>query len=77
MAKLLVPPALAWGLAALCGFEGTTRAVLILQASMPTAVNGVVFARQFGVRPALVAMTLALSTLGSLVTLPLLLSVLG
>jgi predicted permease len=75
-AKLLIPPALACGLAALCGLEGTARTVLILQASMPTAVNGVVFAKQFGVRPALVAMTLALSTVGSLVTLPLLLSVL-
>jgi hypothetical protein len=76
-AKLLVPPFLAFGLAALFGFEGLTRTVLILQASMPTAVNGVVFARQFGTRPALVAMTLAFSTLGSLVTLPALLAILS
>lgn len=76
-AKLLVPPALAIGLAALLGFEGMTRTVLIVQASMPTAVNGVVFARQFGTRPALVAATLAFSTAGSLVTLPLLLSFLS
>ncbi len=76
-AKLLVPPLLAFGLAALLGLEGLTRTVLILQASMPTAVNGVVFARQFGTRPALVAMTLAFSTLGSLVTLPALLTILS
>jgi hypothetical protein len=76
-AKLLAPPFLAFGLAALLGFEGLTRTVLILQASMPTAVNGVVFARQFGTRPALVAMTLAFSTLGSLVTLPALLAILS
>ncbi len=76
-AKLIVPPILAFGLAALFGLEGLTRTVLILQTSMPTAVNGVVFARQFGTRPALVATTLALSTLGSLVTLPALLAILS
>ncbi len=76
IAKLLVPPALAVGLAALFGLDGMMRAVLILQACMPTAVNGVVFARQFGTRPALVAATLVFSTAGSLVTLPILLSAL-
>lgn len=76
-AKLLVPPLLALGLAAAMGIEGLMRAVLVLQASMPTAVNGVVFARQFGARPALVAATLAFSTAGSLVTLPLLLAALS
>lgn len=75
-AKLLVPPALAFGLAAALGLEGLARTVVIVQASMPTAVNGVVFARQFGTRPALVAATLAFSTIGSLATLPLLLSLL-
>ena len=74
--KLLVPPALAVGLAALFGLDGMMRTVLVLQASMPTAVNGVVFARQFGTRPALVAATLVFSTVGSLVTLPILLSAL-
>jgi predicted permease len=44
---------------------------------MPTAVNGVVFARQFAARPDLVAATLIFSTLGSFVTLPLLVSVLS
>ncbi len=74
--KLLVPPALAVGLASLFGLDGMMRTVLVLQASMPTAVNGVVFARQFGTRPALVAATLVFSTVGSLVTLPILLSAL-
>lgn len=76
-AKLILPPLLAFGLSAALGLDGPLRAVLILQASMPTAVNGVVFARQFGVRPALVAATLAFSTLGSLATLPLLLGILS
>ena len=76
LVKLLVPPALALGLAILFGWSGVPRAVLVLEASMPTAVNGVVFARQFGARPSLVAATLVFSTVGSLVTLPLLLSAL-
>jgi predicted permease len=76
LAKLLVPPFVAVGLAALLQLDGLTRTVLILQASMPTAVNGVVFARQFAVRPDLVAATLVFSTLGSLATLPALLSLL-
>jgi hypothetical protein len=75
-AKLLVPPLVAFGLAALLKLDGLTRTVLILQASMPTAVNGVVFARQFAVRPDLVAATLVFSTVGSLATLPALLSLL-
>ena len=75
-AKLLVPPLVAFGLAALLKLDGLTRTVLILQASMPTAVNGVVFARQFAARPDLVAATLVFSTVGSLATLPALLSLL-
>ena len=76
-AKLLIPPLVAFGLSAVLHLDGLTRTVLILQASMPTAVNGVVFARQFVARPDLVAATLIFSTLGSFVTLPLLVSVLS
>ena len=71
--KLLLPPVLAFGLAALLGLEGVMRAVLILQASTPTAVNGLLVARQFDARPDLVASTLMLSTLGSILTISILL----
>ena len=37
--------------------------------SMPTAVNGLLVARQFDARPDLVASTLLLSTLGSILTI--------
>lgn len=76
-AKLFIPPLVAFGLSALLHLDGLTRTVLILQASMPTAVNGVVFARQFAARPDLVAATLIFSTLGSFATLPLLVAVLS
>ena len=73
--KLLIAPAAGLLLAALLGLTGLERSVLILQASMPTAVNGLLFARQFETRPDLVATVLLLTTLGSLAVLPLLLSV--
>jgi len=67
--KLVLPPLLAFGLVSLLGITGLTRAVLILQASTPTAVTGLLVARQFDTRPDLVASTLLLTTLGSIVTL--------
>ena len=75
--KLVVPPLLAWGLTSLLGIEGIVRAVLIIQSSMPTAVNGLLVARQCNTRPDLVASTLLLSTLGSILTIPLLLGLLS
>jgi len=71
--KLIVPPLCAWGLTTLLGVEGIARAVLIIQSSMPTAVNGLLVARQCNTRPDLVASTLLLSTLGSILTLSVLL----
>jgi len=76
-AKLLVPPLLAFGVTRLLGIDGMAQAVLILQASMPTAVNGLLVARQFDTRPDLVASTLLLSTMGSILTIALLLGLLG
>jgi len=75
--KLLLPPAVALGLSWLLGLDGITRSVLILQASMPTAVNGLLVARQFDARPDLVASTLMLSTLGSVLTISILLGLLA
>jgi predicted permease len=75
--KLFAPPLIAFGLSAALGLEGIPRAVLILQASMPTAVNGLLVARQFDVRPDLVASTLMLSTIGSILTISVLLGFLA
>jgi len=75
--KLLVPPVVAFGLTTLLGIDGVTQSVLVLQSSMPTAVNGLLVARQFDARPDLVASTLLLSTLGSILTIALLLAFFG
>jgi len=75
--KLLVPPALALGLTHLLGIEGVARSVLILQSSMPTAVNGLLVARQCDSRPDLVASVLLFSTIGSIFVIALLLGYLA
>ncbi len=75
--KLVVPPLLAYGVTALLGIDGTLRAVLIVQSSMPTAVNGLLVARACNARPDIVAGTLMLSTGGSLVTIAILLALLA
>ncbi|UCF10310.1 MAG: AEC family transporter [Candidatus Bipolaricaulota bacterium] len=74
LVKLTAPPLLALGLLTAFRFEGTWFWVLLLQASTPTAVNSLLFAREFGVRPDLVAGTLALSTIGSIATVSILLA---
>ena len=76
LVKLILPPLIAYAATLVLGIRGTEQAILILQGSMPTAVNGLIFARQFQTRPDLVATTLVLSTLGSIAAIPLLLSLL-
>ena len=75
--KLILPPLLAFGLVTLFRIDGLVRDVLIVQSAMPTAVNGLLLARQFNVRPDLVASVLMLSTLGSIVTIAVLLGFLA
>jgi predicted permease len=75
--KLVLPPLLALGLVTVLRIDGLVRDVLIVQSTMPTAVNGLLLARQFDVRPDLVASVLMLSTLGSIVTISVLLGILA
>jgi predicted permease len=74
--KLIVVPILAFPLAALMGLDGLTRAVCIVEASMPTAVMATIVAVEFDARPKLVTGIVFASTLGSIVTLTLLLGIL-
>lgn len=74
--KLIVVPLLAFPLAALMGLEGITRAVCIIEASMPTAVMATIVAVEFDARPKLVTGIVFASTLGSVVTLTILLGIL-
>ena len=72
--RLLVAPLLAYGLALLLGLSGLALHVAVLEASMPSAVNMVLYSMEFDTRPRFVAGTVVLSTLGSLLTLTVLIS---
>jgi malate permease and related proteins len=73
LAKLIVPPLLAWGTAAALGLDGLLRAVLILEASTPTAVNALILSLQYDRRAELTASIILLTTLGGVATTTLLL----
>jgi predicted permease len=61
------------GLAALFGFTGETRGVLIIQCSMPVAVFQYLFAQMYNRSPEEIAGTVVTSTVLSFITLPALL----
>lgn len=67
--RLLVAPLLAYALGSALGLDGLSLRVGILQASMPTAVNMVLYSLEFGARPRFVAGVVVASTIASLVTL--------
>jgi predicted permease len=72
--KLGLGAGLAVLVAALLGSTGITRAVGVLQMSMPAAVTGTILATEFDSRPDLVSGAAVASTLLSIVSLTLLLS---
>jgi malate permease and related proteins len=75
--KLIVTPAIALVLAEVMNLRDLTRAVAVLQASMPTAVNSSIIAIEFDARPDFVTSVVLVSTLGSMITLVLLLLLMG
>ncbi|MBU1048733.1 AEC family transporter [Candidatus Bipolaricaulota bacterium] len=74
--KLLIPPFLGWGITTLLGITGLLQAVLIVEASMPSAVNSLILATQFRRNPELAATVVFVSTALSLITITILLTVL-
>ena len=74
--RLLAAPPIAWLTGRLVGLEGMALAVAVLQAGTPTAVVAALWSMEFDARPRLVAATVVLSTLASVVTLTLLLALL-
>ncbi len=64
------------GATRLMGLEGPLKGVVILQASMPPAVASFMLSRKYGCRPDLVAATVFIGTLMSIVTIPLVLELL-
>ena len=72
--RLIFSAGMALGLTQLIGIGDLTQKVLIVQASMPTAVFAVIVATQFNARPRFVAGAVILSTLASILTITLLLA---
>ena len=72
--RLLVAPALAWGLAGLLGMQGVTRDVVVLVSAMPTAVIITILATEFDSDPPLAVLCVIITTLASLPTITVLLN---
>lgn len=71
--RLAVAPLLSWLILLLLGAEPLLLGVLLVLASMPTAVNAVILAEQFGASPRFVSRCILWTTLASFLVLPLLL----
>lgn len=67
--RLVLASTLAWEIALLAGLKGTLRDALILEGSVPSAVNSLILALAFDRRPDLAAVALFLSTVLSAGTL--------
>ena len=72
--RLLVSGAIAYLITLAIGFDGQTQQVLIVVSSMPTAVMTTILATEFYARPTFVTSAVVVSTLGSMVTLTVLIS---
>jgi len=75
--RLLLAPALAALYVSLLGLGGLSAKIAILMSAMPTAVNILIYATEFGLQPRRVATAVFTSTLASFVTLSVLLAALG
>jgi len=69
-ARLIITPALMWGLVSWLKLEGTVAAVIVLQAAVPSAVVSTAMAEQYGGDSAFAAAGVVTTTVLSLLTLP-------
>lgn len=74
--RLVFAPMLAWAMAVAFGLTGLAFQIAVLEASMPTAVNMILYALEFDARPKFVAGVVVSTTVLSLVTLTVLLTLL-
>jgi malonate transporter and related proteins len=72
--KLLIQPALAWGIVLLFGLHGTVAITAILMIALSAGFFGVVFGNRFGVQSPDAEAVLLLSSLLSILSLPLFIS---
>jgi hypothetical protein len=71
--RLIIAPLIAFPLTALLDITGVTRQVVIIQASLPTAVISSILAAEFGSDVEFTAAVILVSTLVSIVTVTILL----
>ena len=69
--KLILFPLVTYALATAFGITGMALTVMVLGASVPTAMNGYVLARQLGGDAELMAALITLQTAVAMLTLPL------
>jgi predicted permease len=72
--RLAFAPVLAWLVTWALGLHGLDRSVVIVQSAMPTAVMTTILATEFESDPPFAAMCVLVTTLGSMLTLTLLLN---
>ncbi|OLN23011.1 hypothetical protein BTO30_06435 [Domibacillus antri] len=75
--RMIVSPLLAMGILSLIPVNDVLKDVMILLAAMPAAANSTMLAIQFGTEPDLVSFTTLVTTLISILTIPLVLFLLG
>ena len=75
--KLVVSPLVAAGAAAIAGLSGVPAGVLVLQAAMPAAVFTALVALEHDLEPDLVTTIVLAGTLASVITLPVVISLVG
>ncbi|EUJ51892.1 hypothetical protein MCOL2_14813 [Listeria fleischmannii FSL S10-1203] len=72
--RLLVSPIIAFGIAFFLPVDTMTKQIMILLAAMPTAANTTLMAVQFDTKPDLVSSATFISTVLSIITLPIVLA---
>ncbi|MCZ2256877.1 AEC family transporter [Sporosarcina sp. G11-34] len=75
--RMVLSPLIAAGILYFMPVSDLLKAVIILQAAMPAAANTTMFALQFGTEPDLVSFTTFVTTLISIITIPIVLFYLG
>lgn len=75
--RMVLSPLIAAGILYFMPVSDLLKTVIILQAAMPAAANTTMFALQFGTEPDLVSFTTFITTLISIITIPIVLFYLG
>ena len=75
--KLILFPLVTYALATAFGITGMALTVMVLGASVPTAMNGYVLARQLGGDARLYSAVVTVQTVVSIITLPIALLLVG